>query len=72
LFEIPAELSKAPPPPRASSPSAVQEAELQRAARAVAVAPASVQHGRPTGAGNALAFHAWRKDPNAPKSNPDR
>jgi hypothetical protein len=66
LFELPSELSKAAPPPRAAAnaPSAAQEAELAKAARVVAAAaPASVQHGRPAGAGNAMAFHTWRKDP---------
>jgi hypothetical protein len=66
LFELPAELSKAAPParPAAAAPTAAQEAELAKAARVVAVpGPASVQHGRPAGAGNALAFHTWRQDP---------
>ncbi|MBM4280766.1 MAG: hypothetical protein FJ137_08400 [Deltaproteobacteria bacterium] len=66
LFELPAELSKAAPParPTAAAPTAAQEAELAKAARVVAAAgPASVQHGRPAGAGNALAFHTWRQEP---------
>jgi hypothetical protein len=65
LFELPAELAKvAPATPRtAKAPNDADEAGLQRAARVVAVAPpVSVEHGRPQGAGNALAFHAWRKD----------
>jgi hypothetical protein len=65
LFELPSELSKAAPPPRptALQPDAAQEAELARAARVVAATtPTSVQHGRPAGAANALAFHTWGKD----------
>ena len=80
LFELPSELSKAAPPPRpiASAPDAAQEAELAKAARAVAApGPASVQHGRPKGAANALAFHTWGKDPaskggDAPKKPDER
>lgn len=80
LFELPSELSKAAPPPRpvANAPDAAQEAELAKAARAVAApGPASVQHGRPKGAGNALAFHTWGKDPaprhvEAPKKPDER
>jgi hypothetical protein len=80
LFELPSELSKAAPPARstAKAPDAAQEAELAKAARAVAApGPASVQHGRPRGAGNALAFHTWGKDPaskddDAPKRPDER
>ncbi len=64
LFELPGALAKAPAavPPVAVAPSAAQEAELQKAARALSAAPSPAGHGRPAGAGNALAFHAWRKD----------
>jgi hypothetical protein len=64
LFELPGALAKAPAPerPAALTPSAAEEAGLQKAARAVAASPSHVGHGRPAGAGNALAFHAWRKD----------
>ena len=64
LFELPGALAKAPAaaPPVAMTPSAAQEAELQKAARALSSAPSPAGHGRPAGAGNALAFHAWRKD----------
>jgi hypothetical protein len=67
LFEVSSELSKAAPPPRpaATAPDDAQEAELARAARAVATPPAHLQHGRSAGAGNALAFHTWGKDPSS-------
>jgi hypothetical protein len=70
LFDLPPELAKAAPSSAPTNvlpvapPSAAQEAELLKAARAVAApAPARPQHGRPAGAGNALAFHTWQRDP---------
>ncbi len=59
------QLAKAPPPERISptdEPAATLE-EAKKPAVAVAAGPAAPAHGRPPGAGNALAFHNWRKTP---------
>lgn len=65
-------LAKAPPPERKAGPADGPAATLddddpaRKAAATVASAPVDPGHGRPAGAGNALAFHAWKKAP--PKS----
>jgi hypothetical protein len=50
------------PPAEAPIEAAINDEELKKAAKVtdagVAAAPA---HGRPAGAGNALAFHGWKK-----------
>jgi hypothetical protein len=62
------QLAKAPPPERISptdEPAATLE-EARKPAVAVAAGPAAPSHGRPAGAGNALAFHHWKKTPPKP------
>lgn len=64
------ELAKAPPPERQSpgdEPAATLES-ARKPALDVAAGPVAPAHGRPVGAGNALAFHHWKKAP--PKSEP--
>lgn len=65
-------LTKAPPPDRSATvdtPAATLDPHdpARKAAAVVAAAPTDPGHGRPAGAGNALAFHAWKKPP--PKSD---
>ena len=62
-------LLKAPPAdaPAAPAEAAVDDEALKKAAKATTAAPpAAPDHGRPKGAGNALAFHNWKKPDNKP------
>lgn len=62
---IRAKLAKAPPPEKAEAKeAAVDDEALAKAAKQTTAAePAAPDHGRPKGAGNALAFHEWKKKP---------
>jgi hypothetical protein len=54
-------MTKAPPP---DDVDAVAADTLERTAAAAAPLPAAAPaHGRPKGAGNAVAFHEWKKPP---------
>ena len=66
LFAPSPALAKAPPGVAPAPPAEVQDGvvddEASRAAAAIASgAPVDPTHGKPVGAGNALAFHQWRK-----------
>jgi hypothetical protein len=73
-FPRSSQLLKAPPRRRgpavdvaAAAASLGDDDHLKKAQAVIApTAPADPGHGRPVGAGNALAFHAWKKAP--PKS----
>lgn len=54
------------PPPEAPIEASIDDEELKKAAKTLAAGAAAPAHGRPAGAGNALAFHGWKKPGNSP------
>jgi hypothetical protein len=74
-FPRSSQLHKAPPPRKfaavadATDSVGVDDHDKKSQAVVAAAAPAAPGHGRPVGAGNALAFHAWKKAPPNPPSS---
>ena len=55
-------MTKAPPPDNDVA-GAVDDGLEPATAKTTTVAPPAPAHGRPKGAGNAVAFHEWKKPP---------
>jgi hypothetical protein len=60
------QLAKAPPPERPGDEPAATLEDAKKPPVAVSAGPVAPAHGRPAGAGNALAFHNWKKTPPKP------